>query len=187
MGSVTEQSISWEEYPEAPAGDSRATVSAFDTISGGWLSLPQKARQLPAARDHVGGAMVVHKFYVLGGRDSGVTNLRDTVFVLDLHDIASGWTTAAGKMPTPRTSIPTGAVDTKIYVFGGEGNRANKTGVFNQSEVYDTVADSWAGLPPMKFPRHGTQAAVAGGKVYIPGGSVREGPGGTDYFDVYIP
>jgi len=169
-------------------GASVATVSAFDTAAGRWLELPAAARQLPAPRDHVGGAVVAGKFYVLGGRDSGVTNVKDTVFVLDLADLVGGWRTGAARMPTARGGVAAAAVGSKIYVLGGEGNRAENTkGVFGQTEVYDVVADRWESLGAMHLPRHGTCAAVAEGRIYIPGGGVRQGEGATSEFDVFTP
>jgi N-acetylneuraminic acid mutarotase len=169
------------------SGRSVDTVSAFDTTAGKWLSLPDAATHIPAARDHVGGAVVGTKFYVLGGRDSGLTNTRDTVFNLDMTSLSSGWTISPAKMPTARGGLSAAAVGTKIFTFGGEGNRASQTGVFNHTEVYDTVKDEWTSLPSMRVPRHGTSAAEAGGRIYIPGGGIVQGVGATDAFDVFVP
>jgi hypothetical protein len=78
------------------------TVIAFDTISRTWLTLPEAARRMPARRDHAGFAVVGHTFYVLGGRDKGQRNVRDTVFALDLDNMASGWIIKDGRLPIPR-------------------------------------------------------------------------------------
>ncbi|KAF5559123.1 kelch repeat-containing protein [Fusarium phyllophilum] len=66
------------------------------------------------------------------------------------------------------------AVGSKFYVFGGEGNPDTVTGVFDQSEAFDTEAQEWTELKPMAVPRHGTQAASVGGLVYIPGGGLQQ-------------
>jgi len=166
------------------------TVSAFDTASRKWLTnLPVAASRIPGARDHVGGAIVGHKFYVVGGRDTETTNVKDTVFVLDLENLGAGWKTSAAKVPTARGGLATAAVGSKIYTFGGEGNQeAASKGIFKESEVYDVVADGWAKLGPMSKPRHGTFAATVGGKIYLPGGGTTNGLN-TDvaYMDVYEP
>lgn len=166
------------------------TVSAFDTASRKWLtSLPVAASRIPGARDHVGGAVVGHKFYVLGGRDTATTNVKDTLFVLDLEDLGAGWKTSQSSLPTARGGLATAAVGGKIYTFGGEGNQeAGSKGIFKESEVYDAASDSWARLGPMSKPRHGTFAAAVGGKIYLPGGGTTNGLN-TDvsYMDVYEP
>ncbi|BCS04560.1 uncharacterized protein AKAW2_80361S [Aspergillus luchuensis] len=86
-----------------------------------------------------------------------------------------------------------------FYVFGGEGNQNSNTGIFNQMEMYDTASERWVELLSMPVPRHGTQAAVAGGCIYIPGGGLQQDGkevivdgettyhNTTSYFDVYCP
>ncbi|GAB1309813.1 hypothetical protein MFIFM68171_00023 [Madurella fahalii] len=164
------------------------TVSAYHIASDTWISVPEQAAHLPAARDHMAYAQIGTKLYILGGRENGGQNVKDTVFILDLANLSAGWKTSAAKMPTARGGLTGAAVGTKLYKFGGEGNQApNSMGIFNQTEMYDSVTDSWAKLPPMKVPRHGTSAVVRKGKVYIPGGAVVQGAGGTDVFDAFIP
>lgn len=149
-------------------------VSAFDTRYSTWTPLPS----LPARRDHVGGAIVNQIFYVLGGRDRGRTNVRDTVFALDLHSPSlfssrkPHWVHRA-RMPTARGGVATGIVKNKIYIIGGEGNPASGSrGVFPQNEVYDPRRDAWGEAPAMPVPRHGTGAVAIGKIIYIPGGGV---------------
>jgi len=124
----------------------------------------------------------------VGGRDTETTNVKDTLYVLDLENMASGWATKA-KLPTARGGLATAALGTKIYTFGGEGNQAaSQRGIYNQTEMYDTETDTWTKLSPMKTPRHGTAAAAEGGKIYIPGGGTSSGLG-TDVslFDSFSP
>ncbi|KAK3368504.1 kelch domain-containing protein [Podospora didyma] len=165
------------------------TVSAFDTLSEKWVTLPEAAKHLPAPRDHVGGAVVGDTFYVLGGRDHGQTNVRDTVFSLELRTMGKGgWKTKSGRMPTARGGVAAAAVGTKVYTFGGEGNPApGSNGVFNQTEAYDTETDTWERLAPMELPRHGTSAAAIGGRVYIPGGGIVQGGAPVNHSDVFWP
>jgi len=166
------------------------TVSAYHISSNTWISnsLPEVARRLPEARDHAGYAIVGSKFYVLGGRANGVTAVKDTVFILDLADLQKGWRVVEMKMPTARGGLVAAAVGEKIYTFGGEGNpAAGKRGVFEQVEVFDTATEKWESVGAMKLPRHGTSAVTVDGKVYIPGGAVVQGMGGTEAFDVFSP
>ena len=79
-----------------------AVVSIFDTKTQKWLDVPEAAKNMPGGRDHAGAAIVGDKMYVLGGRENGQENLKDTVFVLDLCDLKAGWKTSKAKMPTAR-------------------------------------------------------------------------------------
>ncbi|MET8864747.1 kelch repeat-containing protein [Nonomuraea sp. NPDC004580] len=157
-------------------------VSSYDVATGRWERLPS----LPQARDHVGGAVIGSTFYVLGGRDRGQVNVRDTVYALDLR--ARRWSERA-PMPTARGGLAAAAVDGKIYTFGGEGRHdgTNPNTVFSETEAYDTAHDRWVRLAPMPVPRHGTAAVAVGGTIYIPGGGTAAGAAPVDVNDVYRP
>ncbi|KAK4233420.1 hypothetical protein C8A03DRAFT_48029 [Achaetomium macrosporum] len=171
--------------------ESVAAVSAFDTRTNQWVSLgslPRGVRRMPGRRDHAGAAVVQGVLYVLGGRDTGQTNVRGEVFALNLRDLGKGWVTKKGVMPTPRGGVSAAAVGGKVYVFGGEGNpEEGSDGVFGQVEAYDTRTDSWERLGRMRAPRHGTSAVAVGRGVYIPGGGIRLGGAPVDTFDVFYP
>ncbi|TDD01324.1 kelch repeat-containing protein [Nonomuraea deserti] len=157
-------------------------VSSYDVVTGRWESLPS----LPQARDHVGGAIVGATFYVLGGRDRGQVNVRDTVYALDLR--SRRWSERA-PMPTARGGIAAAAVGGTIYTFGGEGRHdgTNPNTVFAEAEAYDTARDRWVRLAPMPVPRHGTAAVAVGGTIYIPGGGTAGGAAPVDVNDAYRP
>ncbi|KAG9230841.1 putative kelch domain-containing protein 8B [Amylocarpus encephaloides] len=158
------------------------TVNAYCTRTNTWSTL----ESLPEKRDHAGSAVVGRIFYVVGGRINGEpSGMRDTVLAFDVSVEKGSWSTRAGKMPTARGGLSASAVGHTIYAFGGEGNVATSTGVFNQTEAYNTKTDTWTSLKPMVLPRHGTSAAAVGGRVYIPGGGIQQQLGGTDYFDVF--
>ncbi len=162
------------------------TVSAYDTVAGTWTTLPAAASRLPGPRDHAGAALVGHKFYVLGGREFGQANVRDTVFALDLHDLGCGWRTSEAKMPTARGGLAAAVVGRKVYTFGGEGNpAAGSKGVFNETEAYDTVTDSWERLVPMAVPRHASSAVGVGRRIYLPGGASAQSASPMDTFDFF--
>jgi N-acetylneuraminic acid mutarotase len=161
--------------------DSINTTTAYNTRTGRWRTLPD----LPAPRDHVGGAIVGDTLYVVGGRDHGQVNVRNTTFALDLNNTHAQWKRKAD-MPTARGGLATGLIGKNIYTFGGEGNPANGSdGVFPQAEAYDTESDTWAKLPSMRVPRHGTGAASIGDAIYVPGGGDHEGDGAVDTFDKF--
>lgn len=174
--------------PVTGVQDTVANVTAFDTASGTWVSdLPAVAQQLPEARDHAVGAVVGSTFYVIGGRDRGQTNVKNTVFALDLEDLEAGWRTSGARMPTARGGLSAGTVGTQVFTFGGEGNQAVSTGVFNETEVFDAATETWTRLAPMRLARHGTEAVAVDGRVYVPGGGTVQGATPVDVLDVYIP
>lgn len=153
--------------------DAVNSVIAFNTTSDEWQRLPEPAAELPESRQHAAGSVVGDALYVIGGRRYGQENTRNTVFRLDLTNQTAGWQTSP-VMPTARGGVNGGAVGAKFYVFGGEGNPESSTGVFNQSQVFDTESQEWTELEPMRVPRHGTQAAAVGGLVYVPGGGLQQ-------------
>ncbi|PWK85441.1 N-acetylneuraminic acid mutarotase [Lentzea atacamensis] len=159
--------------------DTVADVHSYDVITRRWTTLPS----LPEARDHVGGAFVGGTFYVLGGRDRGQINVRDTVYAF-----AGGRWTERAPMPTPRGGIASAVVGTKIYTFGGEGKVVNGVNtVFSETEAYDTRRNRWEKLAPMPIPRHGTAAVGVGDTIHIPGGGNRGGGAPMDVNDAYRP
>ena len=170
------------------AGETVDDVSIFDLESRRWVDVPEAARHIPEPRDHGGGAVIDGKFYVVGGRDAGLENVKDTVFILDLENLEGGWTTSETSMPTARGGLSVATIGSKIYTFGGEGNPEDGSdGVFDNVEVYDTETGEWEVLEPMELPRHGTSAATVGDRIYIPGGGIVQGVGATDAFDAFDP
>ncbi|KAF2009880.1 galactose oxidase [Aaosphaeria arxii CBS 175.79] len=167
--------------------DTVSVVSIYDTTLDEWITVPNAAKNIPEGRDHSGAAVVKDVFYILGGRDHGQFNVKDTVFALDLNNVQRGWVTKPGRMPTPRGGLAAGTIGRKVYTFGGEGNSEVESGVFNNTEVYDTSDGSWKKLPPMKVARHGTSAVGVGNRVYIPGGGIRIGGSPVAILDAFLP
>lgn len=157
-------------------------VSSYDTKTNKWsTSFPP----LPGARDHVAGAVIGHTFYVTGGRDLGQYNTRNNTWALDLKS-PSSWADKAS-MPTARGGLAGVAVRQYLFTFGGEGNPMDENGVFNNTEVYDSVNDSWLIGPPMSVPRHGTNAVAIGPDIFIPGGGILIAAGPVNASTIYRP
>ncbi|KAK5064998.1 hypothetical protein LTR84_000833 [Exophiala bonariae] len=158
-------------------------VSSYDTKTNKWsTSFPS----LPGARDHVAGAVIGHTFYVTGGRDLGQYNTRNNTWALDLTSPSLSWVEKA-PLPTARGGLASVAIRQYLFTFGGEGNTMDPNGVFNNTEVYDTVNDSWLIGPPMSLPRHGTNAVAIGPEIFIPGGGILIAAGPVNASTVYRP
>lgn len=163
--------------------DAVTTVIAFNTTSGEWLRFPGTAANIPEGRQHGAGAVYNDVFYVVGGRWFEKTNVKDTVFKLDLNDIEAGWETSESRMPTARGGICGAVVDGSLYTFGGEGNEESHTGLFSNVEVLDLETEEWSELEEMPVPRHGTSAVSVGNKIYIPGGGLQDDGKPVEYPD----
>ena len=116
------------------------------------------------------------KMYVAGGRfglgfDSELTD------ILEIYDPATNaWTTGPPMPSGVRSGMASIVVNNCLYAIGGEWDRSMPSGVFPQNEAYDAARESWRVLEPMVTPVHGlTGAALANGRILIPGGSLTNG------------
>jgi N-acetylneuraminic acid mutarotase len=179
--------------------DAVDSVITFNTSSNSWQRLPAGAAELPESRQHTAGGIVGSKFIVAAGRRYSQRMTRDIIFELDFKNTTAGWRTRKNHLPTARGGVSGGGVGSRMYVFGGEGNPVTYNGIFNQTESFDVSTGQASSLGVMPVPRHGTQAGVANGKIYIPGGGLQQDgvqvvSNGTitffqqsNHFDVYIP
>lgn len=157
-----------------------ANFSVYDTVNDMWTELDP----LPEAIDHGYGAVVNGVFYVFGGRAGAIGSVNDTTYAYDPAGTAM-WETRAS-IPTGRGGIA-GAVgsDGRVYIFGGEGNPNDPSGVWPQVEAYDPMTDMWEQLDDMPDPRHGMGAAAIGDTIYIPGGGEVQSLGAVNRHDAY--
>jgi N-acetylneuraminic acid mutarotase len=160
--------------------DGRA-VSWFDVYDpkrNSWSRLPD----MPRARDHFHAAVVGGRLYAIGGRD---TMLGKEIAATDAFDFATGkWVTGLAPIPTTRGGFAAAVVGREILVIGGE----DKHRAHAEVEAYDPRRDRWRSLDPMPTARHGTQAVVCDGAVYVAtGGAAPEGDHPTDVLESYTP
>jgi hypothetical protein len=134
---------------------------AYDPIADRWIALPD----MPRAREHDGAAVVGDRLYVIGGRDGG------RVAETDAFDFATDrWITGLAPIPTPRGGHATARVGDEILAIGGEipgGGPARA-----EVESYNAATDTWRSVAPLPRGRHGIQAAVLDGAVWIAGGDL---------------
>lgn len=149
-------------------------VSAYDTVADSW-SAPLPV--LEVARDHGASAVIDGKLYAIGGRSS-------TLFArVDVFDPTTKTWTPRAPMPTARAGGMAAIAQGVVVVAGGEGNPATPTGMFDETEAYDPVGNTWYLLPPMRTPRHGGGAATIDGVFYVPAGGIVPGLGQTAIFE----
>ena len=143
---------------------------AYDPIADRWTALPD----MPRAREHNGAAVVGDRLYAIGGRDGG------RVVETDAFDFATGrWISGLAPIPTPRGGHATARVGDEIFAIGGEtrGGGPARADV----ESYNPATNTWRTLAPLPRGRHGIQAAVLDGAVWIAGGDLALGSPVADH------
>lgn len=159
------------------AGSSVADFAVYDPQADQWTTLAP----MPTARDHLGAAAIDGIFYAVSGR---VSALLDAV---EAYDPAVGtWHTVA-PIPTARGGLAVTALRGRLFAIGGEGNPADRFGIFPQTEAYDPSTDRWESLPDMLTPRHGIGAAALRGRIYVPGGATIQGFAASAAHDILLP
>jgi N-acetylneuraminic acid mutarotase len=150
----------------------------YDPVSDSWSQLPD----MPRARDHFHAAVVDGIFYAIGGRKSSVS-LNATTTANDAYDLSRGsWMPGRKSLPSPRGGFATAVLGDEILIIGGEGGGS----AHDEVEAYDTSSDVWRTLAPMPTARHGIQAVVCSGGVYVADGGTQQGGGGlTSVFEVF--
>jgi Malectin domain/Kelch motif/Cep192 domain 4 len=149
----------------------------YDPAANTWTQLPD----MPTARDHFHAAVVNGKFYAIGGRNVQIDAMTT---VNQAFDFTTGnWTLGLAALPTARGGFAAAALGDEVLIIGGEGN--NQT--YHTVEAYNTVTNTWRKLADMPTARHGIQAAVCNGGVYIAAGGLVQGGGSpTDVHEVFF-
>jgi hypothetical protein len=88
-------------------------------------------------------------------------------------------------MPTPRAGMASGTLNGHIQVWGGEGPSGAPTSTYRQGEDYDPRTNTWITIADELTPRHGTDGATLGDKIYVPGGGPASGSSVTDVHEVF--
>ena len=150
----------------------------YDPDSDSWTQLPD----MPRARDHFHAAVVDNVFYAIGGRVSS-TSLNATTTANDAYDLGGGsWIQGLKRLPSPRGGFATAVLGDEIVIIGGEGGGS----VHDEVEAYHTSSDTWRELAPIPTARHGIQAVVCSGAVYVADGGRQQGGGYlTDVLEVF--
>lgn len=154
----------------------------FDPQTGNWTPL----EDAPRPRDHFHAAVLGDALYVAGGRLSGGPGgtFAPLVAEVDVYDFTTGqWSTlpSASDIPTPRAGSAVAVRDDKLLVIGGEGDGQ----AYDTVEAFDPSTGEWEVLSSLNYPRHGTQAVVSGGNVYVTAGSPQMGNGNQKNMEVY--
>ncbi len=83
-------------------------------------------------------------------------------------------------MPSYRDFFATATYQNRIFCIGGRSNGPSAV-----NEVYNPISDSWESKRAMPTPRHGLDANVVNGKIYLIGGLVPDNRWPNVNIDVY--
>lgn len=150
-------------------------LDAFDPLTNTWTQLADA----PRARDHFHAAVIGDKLYCAGGRRSGEggSTFNAVVLPTDVYDFSSGtWSTLpspAGDIPTGRAGCMAGVLNGELIVVGGESG--SQTTAHDEAEALDPLTGTWRSLSRLNRGRHGTQAIVNNGGIYVASGSGNRG------------
>jgi len=150
-------------------------LDAFNPETGTWEQLADAPRN----QDHFQVAVVDGKLYAAGGRRTSQATgavFELTIPEVDVYDFATNtWTPLppSGDLPTERAGTTTVSVGGHLLVLGGESG--SQEPAHAEVEAFNPETGTWQSLAPMNTGRHGTQAIVHEGHLYIAAGSRTRG------------
>ena len=156
-------------------GDYKDWLDAYDPATDTWTELPDA----PHTRDHFQAVVADGKIYAAGGRNSSAATEQTfelTVPEVDVYDLATRrWETLPNSLPTERAGSTTVLLNDHVVVIGGESDAMEAA--HHQVEALDVATGAWQAWPRLQRGRHGTQAAVYDGAIYVAAGSGNRGGG----------
>jgi len=154
-------------------------ASAYDTDLDDWQSLPP----LPEPREHCVAEGIDGIVYIASGRSDGIAGFEATTWA---YDPAAQRYDERAPIRTPRGGTAGAVLAGKLFVFGGEGNASEASGVFPNVEAYDPRTDGWEAVAEMLVPRHGFGGAALADRIYLPGGATQQAFGAVDSHTVFF-
>lgn len=159
--------------------DLKDTTYGYDANGnprGRWFESPTKMKDLygnTKSRGDAASAVVNNKIYVIGGSALGDPPDDARSREIDEYDpVTETWTTKAS-MPGAKCTATAGAVNGKIYVFGGVDSTYDFSSAANSVYAYDPATNSWdTNITPAPTKRAflSISPTVVNNKIYIMGG-----------------
>jgi large repetitive protein len=145
----------------------------FNPATGIWTTLPNA----PRARDHFNAVVIGNNLYAAGGRNTSDPSIFNaTIPEVDVYNFSTGtWSTlpAGSNIPTQRGGTTNVVLGNEVVVIGGESG--TQSVAHNQVQALNVTTNTWRSLPSLVTGRHGTQATLCNGSIYIAAGSGNQG------------
>ncbi len=154
-------------------------VDRYDPKTGKW----KKMADAPRTRDHFHAGIINGKIYAAGGRNTFLHSMElkdQTIAEVDVYEIETGkWKTLppSQNLPTQRAGCTTVSIMDHLLVIGGESNAQEDA--YGIVEAFDVERGEWEHWGSLKTGRHGTQAFMCVGTVFVASGSALR-DGGND-------
>src|SRR4030095_14953323 len=132
-------------------------------------------------RDHHALGVVDARLYAIAGRING--NHDVSIGQNEEYDPRTDRWQSRAAIPTARSAAVGAAFNGKVFVFGGEYNRATRKDV----ESYDPATNQWQRWAPMPSGRHGMGAAVLRQSIYVIAGGPKPGTSFSSVNEVFTP
>jgi N-acetylneuraminic acid mutarotase len=121
------------------------------------------------------------KLYAIAGRMDG--NHDRSIANNEEYDPKTDRWQARAALPTARSGIAAAVLDGKVFVFGGESNRATRSDV----ESFNPATNQWQRWTPMPTARHGLGAVVVGQSIYVIAGGPQPGASFSSVNEMFTP
>ena len=187
----------WTSKARIPVGRSNFALVAFENrifVTGGDPVLPnhdlyladenrwEALASLSIPRQHIDGARIGHKIYVVGGvmrnpqapEDAERQAPRTITPAVEIYDIHENSWSLGLPLPEARHGVQVAAVGGKLYAIGGATAQNEGRTISSALEKYDPGSNTWESLSDLPFPILGPGSAVVGEKIYVVGGSTIE-------------
>lgn len=150
-----------------PRGARVTDFASYNVRTGAWQTLPTMVEESA----YFGAEILGNSLYTFGGSTEQREVARPgKTFAFDFT--SKLWTEKA-LLPLAVSSFASASVGTRTYIIGGI---TGATGRINpETQVYDSVADSWGFTTNLPTPRFALGAVALGGKIYVPGGVQQTG------------
>ena len=127
------------------------------------------AAPLPEARNHLCLIAAAGRLFAIGGRHETKAHERARV---DIYDPRSDRWTPGAPLPAKRSGAACALSGGYIFVIGGDaGTEQIPAPAHDTVFVYSIARNRWSNGGTLPHGLHGTDAAVLGGTIYLPGGS----------------
>ncbi len=153
-----------------------AMFDVYDPSKNTWTVL----LDAPTSRDHNGAVVIGNQLIAIGGRntsyhepDNFASFFATPKSSIDYFDFKTKkWATYTASLPVPGAGAGVVQLDGKVYFIGGETGEdlAN-----NDVYAFDPSTQQWIEKPSLVRGRHGTNATVHNGRIYIAAGCANRG------------
>jgi N-acetylneuraminic acid mutarotase len=203
------QKDSWAAKAKIPVGRSNFAIASFGArifVVGGDPVLPnndlyvtdedrwRKLAPLLFPRQHIDGARIDGKIYVVGGlirdpnppADSGQLIPKVATRTVEVYDIDENKWSLGRELPEARHGVQVAVFRGKLYSIGGAYVQTKGQAISSAFERYDPESNTWESLPELPVPLLAPGLAVIKEMIFVLGGTTIENGSRAASDKVYV-